>query len=197
MVDRLRAALGEPLAGGSPLPAGLCADDVPRQHALEFNQRGALHRFPAVEALAGASAEELLSLGLGYRARFVRGAARQLREGGGRAWLEALAAPACGRATAEAELRRLPGVGPKVAACVALLGLGHADAVPVDVHVARLAARSLAPPPLAQRLRGGALTPRVHAEVGELFRERYGAFAGWAQTLLFAAERERARPARR
>ena len=32
-------------------------------------------------------------------------------------------------------LRTLPGVGPKAAHCVALFGLGHMDAFPVDVHV--------------------------------------------------------------
>ena len=49
-------------------------------------------------------------------------------------------------------LQQLPGVGGKVADCVCLMGLGHMQAVPVDVHVWRLAVRdysSQLPPTLA------------------------------------------------
>ena len=49
-------------------------------------------------------------------------------------------------------LQQFPGVGGKVADCVCLMGLGHMTAVPVDVHVCRLALRDYAstlPPHLA------------------------------------------------
>lgn len=32
------------------------------------------------------------------------------------------------------------------------------------------------------------LTPKVYDRVGELFRLKYGSYAGWAHSLLFAAE---------
>ena len=41
----------------------------------------------------------------------------------------------------------------------------------------------------------GSLTPKVYLRVGELFRGRYGAHAGWAHSLLFAAELPAFRPA--
>ena len=41
----------------------------------------------------------------------------------------------------------------------------------------------------------GSLTPKVYSRVGELFRDRYGAHAGWAHSLLFAAELPLFRPA--
>ena len=41
-------------------------------------------------------------------------------------------------------LQQFPGVGGKVADCVCLMGLGHMQAVPVDVHVSRLAVRDYA-----------------------------------------------------
>ncbi|KAL8436519.1 hypothetical protein ACSSS7_001656 [Eimeria intestinalis] len=48
------------------------------------------HDFPSVSSLAGASEEGLKKLGLGYRARLVKGAAEKLIVLGGPPFLEAL-----------------------------------------------------------------------------------------------------------
>jgi len=56
--------------------------------------------------------------------------------------------------------------------------------VPVDTHVWTIACREF-----DHTLRECAsLTPAVYSRVGELFRQRYGTHAGWAHSLLFAAE---------
>ena len=78
----------------------------------------------------------------------------------------------------------LPGVGPKVADCVALFSLDATAAIPVDIHVWQIACRDL-DPTLSQAL---SLTPAVYARVGDTFRERYGDHAGWAHSVLFAGE---------
>ena len=94
---------------------------------------GPLYGFPAPEALAAASEEDLRALKVGYRAGYLIGTARMVAEGFP---LEAL--PDMPYERAHAELLRLPGVGDKVADCVLLFGCGHASAFPVDVWVARL-----------------------------------------------------------
>ncbi|CAE8606943.1 unnamed protein product, partial [Polarella glacialis] len=96
----------------------------------------------------------------------------------------ALAATRRRRFQVRAALCRLPGVGPKVADCVALFALGQHDCVPVDVHVWRIATRDYEP---ALR-RAKSLTPAVYEQVGDAFRSRFGHFAGWAHSLLFGAE---------
>ena len=36
---------------------------------------------------------------------------------------------------------------------------------------------------------GGSLTPRLHRDIAELCREHWGPHAGWAQHVVFAAQR--------
>lgn len=109
------------------------------------------------------------------------------REAEGRAWLYGLRNPsAYSRAAVQQHLLAFPGVGPKVADCAALFSLDQAGVVPVDVHVWRIAQRDLGDPSLAS---AKSVTPHVYSRVGELFRAKYpGGKAGWAHSLLFAAE---------
>eukprot|EP00962_Isochrysis_galbana_P051716 scaffold23168_cov125-Isochrysis_galbana.AAC.3 len=138
--------------------------------------------FPTAAALAAASETELRDLGLGYRAPYVLKTAETLVQRGD-GWLGALRT-ARDPAYVRSELCGLMGVGPKVADCVALFSLDQADAIPVDTHVWTIACREY-----DSSLRSCAsLTPEVYGRVGALFRSRYGSHAGWAHSVLFAAE---------
>nr|USW07804.1 N-glycosylase/DNA lyase [Crypthecodinium cohnii] len=152
------------------------------QHIRDFNARRALHSFPKLEVLAAASEQDLKRLGLGYRAAYVSGSAKALLELGGRAFLEGL----CDKPRLEVQkaLCQLPGIGPKVADCVALFCLRQHECIPVDVHVWRITTRDYEP---GLRL-AKSLTPKVYEQVGDAFRSRFGTFAGWAHSLLFGAE---------
>jgi hypothetical protein len=81
-------------------------------------------------------------------------------------------------------LLEFPGVGPKVADCIALFSLDRGDTVPVDTHVWSIAARDYAP---ELRLSKN-LNQAVYESIGRVFRERFGVRAGWAHSVLFAAE---------
>ena len=116
-------------------------------------------------------------------AKFVTGSVAQLmsKPGGGAAWLAGLRGVPY--AEASAALQTLPGIGPKVAACVCLFALDKHQAIPVDTHVWALATKYYCP-----QLRGKANTPRLHGEVQAAFEARFGPYCGWAHNALFISE---------
>jgi len=114
-------------------------------------------RWPDVRALAAAPLEQVLAAwaGLGYYAR-----ARNLH----RCAVAVAARPGANFPETEAELARLPGIGPYTAAAIAAIAFGHPATV-VDGNVERVMARLHAEtdplPGIKKRLRAhaGALTP--------------------------------------
>ncbi|CAN8292002.1 unnamed protein product [Cochlearia groenlandica] len=141
------------------------------------------HQFPSLERLSSVSEEELRKAGFGYRAKYITGTVKALRSkpGGGDEWL--LSLRKLDLQEAVAALCTLPGVGPKVAACIALFSLDQHSAIPVDTHVWKIATSYLLPD-----LAGAKLTTKLCGRVAEAFVSKYGEYAGWAQTLLFIAE---------
>lgn len=89
-----------------------------------------------------------------------------------------------GYRTAHEELLHLQGVGPKVADCVCLMGLGWGEAVPVDTHVWQIAQRDYK----FGKGKHKSLTKATYDAVGDYFRQLWGIEAGWAHSVLFAAD---------
>jgi N-glycosylase/DNA lyase len=146
------------------------------------------HRFPSLSRLAETAPGELASTtGLGFRGRGLRAVAAALLERSPD-WVEGLAA--VDYELARRELMALPSVGPKIADCACLFGLGHDAAVPVDTHVWQLA-RELFPDEIATRT----LTPATYDGVRAAYLARCGDRAGWAQQYLYHGQRvARGRP---
>lgn len=141
------------------------------------------HAFPSLEELSWLDEGQLRKAGFGYRAKYIVGAVESLKSksGGGKEWLLSLRNLPLEEAI-EA-LCTLPGIGPKVAACVALFSLDQHHAIPVDTHVWQLATRYITP-----ELSGERFTSKLSRNVSEAFVKRFGKYAGWAQTVLFIAE---------
>lgn len=116
IVGRLCALLGDPLEDGPG---------------------GGPYTFPPPERLAGLTSDALAPLRCGYRARYLLDAARMVASG--ELALEPLGAIPVEEA--RARLRRVSGVGPKVAECVLLYGFARAECVPVDVWIGRALSR--------------------------------------------------------
>ena len=141
------------------------------------------YTFPTLEQLKACSEDALRAHGFGYRAKFVAGTVRKLleRPEGGRQWLMGLReAP---YKEAQEALMTLPGIGPKVAACVCLFSLDKYEAIPVDTHVWQIAVAFY-----RKDLQNKTLTPRIMGEVEDTFIARFGSHAGWAHNVLFISD---------
>lgn len=95
------------------------------------------YTFPTPEALVEAGVSGLAALKTGFRARYIYDAAKRVAEGS--LDLDAIMKVECDEAM-EA-LCEVKGVGPKVASCTMLFGLGMTSAFPIDVWIKRVIAK--------------------------------------------------------
>ena len=128
--------------------------------------------FPDPATLAGAGAARLRATGLGFRAPYLARSARVVAAGEF-SWEGLRAAP---YEEARAALTALPGVGPKIADCTLLFGLGRLEAYPVDRWIRRATLE---------------LWSRRRARDEDLSRwaERFGPGRGYLQQILFHLRR--------
>ncbi len=142
---------------------------------------------PAQIAEQGESALADLRLGLSSRSRNIFRMAINLTSDP--LLLERSGDPEISAAEAVRLLDRYPGIGPKIASCVALMSLDKLDAFPVDRWVLRALAEcdlSAMSPGLEERVRSSrALTEAQQYRVAEWARECFGDFAGYANQYLF------------
>jgi N-glycosylase/DNA lyase len=122
-------------------------------------------------------------MGLGYRAKYIIKTRDMLVEKGGYTYLMELRHQKDPETVQEA-LIEFADIGRKVADCVALFSLDQDDAIPVDVHVLHIAWRDYDVTIGDVKI----MTPTVYKRVGDLFRDRFPRYAGWAHSLLFVAE---------
>jgi N-glycosylase/DNA lyase len=150
IIDLLCRRFGEPL----PAPAG----------------HEPVHSFPGFARLAEVSESDLRECKLGFRAPYLLGSARKLRD----AELDLSALHGLALEEARAQLVRLPGVGLKIADCVLLFGYGFQQAFPVDVWIMR-ALRQLYFPKRRVKL----------ARLRHFSQTHFGPHSGYAQQYLF------------
>jgi len=200
------------------LPARIISDnkDETHQDAAIRTTTLPLYSFPTLAKLQQhATEEQLRSIGLGYRAKYMVETIKLLskkgkEEGdGGTKYLHSLRSPQNNATFVQEELIQFSGIGRKVADCVALFSLDVTDAIPVDVHVREIALRdyvdvdddesmlilgssSLNDAGIVVEMKS--LTPTIYKRVGDLFRTKFGKYAGWAHSLLFVAELPSFRP---
>eukprot|EP00922_Rhytidocystis_sp_ex-Travisia-forbesii_P006858 GHVS01010014.1.p1 GENE.GHVS01010014.1~~GHVS01010014.1.p1 ORF type:complete len:319 (+),score=35.49 GHVS01010014.1:272-1228(+) len=184
LVDRLRRECGDLICDCShPLP--LITHQATYQDWLSCGgvKSYRWYKFPTLEQInEKLTVKRLTELGFGYRAQSVVSAAQQIINLGGVSWLESLAV--ADRSNCELQLTKLRGVGRKVSHCIGLFSLDQTETIPVDTHVWRIAQRDMDPSLRCIK----SLTPAVCDSVGNMFRQKFGDFAGWAHSFLFTAE---------
>lgn len=135
-------------------------------------------RWPSLERIAEIGEQRLRDLGFGYRAKTIPLVAQAIVHAGGEKWfIEAASTP---YEELTSELMALPGIGPKLADCIALYAFDKTEAVPIDTHLWQAATRTYFP-----EWRGQNLTDQRRKHVGGFMRDRFGTLAGLAQQLLF------------
>ena len=149
----------------------------------------AFYSFPTAERLAKASPKELAECGLGYRAKYVLETARKIASGEFN--IEELKKESYEKA--REKLLTLPGVGLKVADCVALFSLEKLEAFPVDVWIKRAILRHYANHFERDFIRKislkKSLTMADYERLSLFGQEYFGVYAGYAQEYLFHFER--------
>ena len=130
-----------------------------------------LHTFPTPAKLALVSEADLRACRLGFRARHLFVAARQIASGEiSLAAIEDLPTP-----EAEKELLRVRGVGIKVANCILLFAYGRVEAFPIDVWVERV----------LKRLYFNNRAKVSHERMRRFAFRHFGPYRGYAQQFLF------------
>lgn len=90
-----------------------------------------LHAFPTLEKLSGVGAYEFRAFSMGFRANYLYDFCQFLCENTD--FLKDL--KECSYKDCIKKLKRLNGIGDKVANCIALFSLHHIEAFPIDTHI--------------------------------------------------------------
>lgn len=139
---------------------------------LGEGEKGSYHAFPTLEALRQISLAAWQQCGAGYRAVYLIKTAEQWEDH----YKEIIKKSAPKKELPgyhRRMLEMLPGVGPKVSACINLYGMGHHNQFPVDVWIRRRV-KALWPE-----------APETDREIEQSALRLFGNAAGYAQQLLF------------
>jgi len=133
-----------------------------------------VYRFPTPEELSEATEDELRELGVGYRAKYIVESVKIIQETD----FNHEDIKNMEYSEAREEMKRLYGVGDKVADCVLLFSLGFIEAAPIDTWGYKVLESHY---------------PDLHTDdydqLSENLREYFGEKAGYAQEYLFHAVR--------
>ena len=139
--------------------------------------------FPNPKKLAKASINEITSCGVGYRAKFIKEAAKiiDLKE------IDFDYLKKCDYQDAKESICQIPGVGGKVADCVLLFSLDKLEAVPLDRWIIRILEKYYLK---KFEITTKTITEKQYDILHEKIVNHFGPYAGYAQQFLFKMERE-------
>ena len=139
--------------------------------------------FPKPEKLAKASINEIIDCGVGYRAKFIKEAAKMTVS----KKIDFEYLKNCNYQEAKENICQVPGVGNKVADCVMLFSLNKLEAVPLDRWIIRILEKYYLK---KFEITTKTVTEKQYSILHEKIVNHFGPYAGYAQQFLFKMERE-------
>ena len=140
--------------------------------------------FPKPEKLANASIEEIKKCGVGYRAPFIKQAAKMVfSEKIDFEYLEK-----CNYKEAKKNICLIPGVGNKVADCILLFSLNKLEAFPLDTWMIKILEKYYSN---EFKIETKTITQKQYEILHEKIVNYFGPYCGYAQQFLFKMEREK------
>ncbi|OCF41238.1 N-glycosylase/DNA lyase [Kwoniella heveanensis CBS 569] len=154
------------------------------------------HLFPEPNSWPDKDLDPLLrGIGFGYRAPFIESTLQSLKnefsttpgaiQSGLLGWRDVDVG------TVREKLIGLKGVGRKVADCVMLMSMDKPSLIPIDTHLAAIAARH---PSFPARLRNKTMSKQIYDETQQFLLDRWGSMGGWCQAVMFAADLPAVKP---
>lgn len=140
--------------------------------------------FPSAEMLANATTKDLLSCGLGFRAKYVRDAVKAVNLGK----IEFESLRKTDYKSALETLKTVRGIGNKIADCILLFSLDKLESFPIDRWTQRILQKYY--PNVFDVMHGKSLTEKKHNSLHEKIVEHFGPYAGYSQQFLFKMERD-------
>ena len=139
--------------------------------------------FPNPKKLAKISINEITSCGVGYRAKFIKEAAKIIDK----KEIDFNYLKKCDYQDAKENMCQIPGVGNKVADCVLLFSLDKLEAVPLDRWIIRILGKYYAK---KFEMNTKTITKKQYNILHKKIVNHFGPFAGYSQQFLFKMERE-------
>ena len=139
--------------------------------------------FPNPKKLAKVPINEITSCGVGYRAKFIKEAAKIIDK----KEIDFDYLKKCDYQDAKENICQIPGVGNKVADCVLLFSLDKLEAVPLDRWIIRILEKYYSK---KFEMNTKTITEKQYNILHKKIVNHFGPFAGYSQQFLFKMERE-------
>jgi N-glycosylase/DNA lyase len=139
--------------------------------------------FPKPEKIANASIDEIKTCGVGYRAPFIKQAAKMvvLKK------IDFKYLEKCNYHEAKKNICLVPGIGNKVADCIMLFSLNKLDAFPLDTWMIKILEKYYSK---EFKIETKTITQKQYELLHEKIVNYFGPYCGYAQQFLFKMERE-------
>ena len=139
--------------------------------------------FPKPEKIANASIDEIKTCGVGYRAPFIKQAAKMvvLKK------IDFKYLEKCNYHEAKKNICLVPGIGNKVADCIMLFSLNKLDAFPLDTWMIKILEKYYSK---EFKIETKTITEKQYQILHKKIVNHFGPYCGYAQQFLFKMERE-------